>query len=157
MNFTVSISDVVATLAFVLSGIATWKTIQFNKRQQSLIESQERLNQLMIEKGVGETESSKKADLGATFIRLGNNKIRLKIWNKGQATARNVQVSFPEETDIVSSSEVEEKFPLEALEQYQSVELVAFSYIGVKRKHAVLLSWSDEFSLENEKTVYPTM
>jgi len=156
MTFTFATSDVLALLAFLLSGVATWKTVQFNKRQQSLIESQERLNKLMIDKGLAESANEQKADLGATFVKLGSSKVRLKIWNKGQATARNVQIEFPEGEEIVSSSEIEEKFPLETLEQYQSVELIARTFMGAKRKHAIVLRWADDNSTENEKTVYPT-
>lgn len=144
-------------MAFLLSAFATWKTVQFNNRQKSLIESQERLNQRLLEKEEAESISAKKADFGASFIKLGNSNYRLKIWNKGKAPAHDVSIQFPEGNDCIVESEIAEKFPLEALDTHQSVELIAAVHMGTKRKHAIKFLWSDSLSQENEKTVYPTL
>lgn len=117
----VDVGDIIAGVALILSGFATWKTCRFNERQKSLLESQEKLNTLLLEKESNDAVSDKKADLGASIIRLGNSKYRLKIWNKGKSVARNISIEFPEGDDLVSQSEVEEKFPLESLDTYQPV------------------------------------
>ncbi|MEQ1484782.1 hypothetical protein [Methyloglobulus sp.] len=157
MPISLTPSDVVAGLAFLLSAYATWKTVQFNDRQKSLLESQEKLNQRLLEKEDAESISDKKADLGATFIKLGSSNYRLKIWNKGKVSARNVSVEFPEGNDCIIESEIGEKFPLEVLDTHQSVELIAAVHMGTKRKHAIKLLWADDFSQSNEKIVYPTL
>jgi hypothetical protein len=51
MGFSPSISDVIAATALLVSGLTAWQTIRFNERQKSLIESQERLNNLLLKKG----------------------------------------------------------------------------------------------------------
>lgn len=150
-------ANIIAGMALLLSGYATWVTLKFNDRQKSLIESQEKLNNLLLEKEAVETENSKKADLGASFIKLGSSKYRLKIWNKGTACATHVRIEFPEDNDVLMQSEIDEKFPLETLETYQSVELIAVVYMGTKRKHAIRLIWSDASGENNEKVVYPTL
>ncbi len=155
--FSFSASDIIASLALLISAYAAWKTVQFNNRQKSLIESQEKLNLRLLEREEADSTSDKKADLGATFIKLGSSKYRLKIWNKGKTTARNVSIEFPEGNDCIIQSDVSEKFPLEALDTHQSVELIAAVHMGTKRKHAIKLIWSDEYSESNEKTVYPTL
>ncbi len=157
MPFSISASDIIAILALIISAYAAWKTVQFNEKQKSLIESQEKLNQRLLEKEEAESISDKKADLGASFIKLGSNKYRLKIWNKGKTTAQNVSIEFPEGNDCIVGSEIVEKFPLEALDTHQSVELIAAVHMGTKSKHAIKLMWSDGFSQHNEKTVYPTL
>ncbi len=50
MAISVDAGDVVALLALLLSGYATWQTVSFNKKQKSLFESQEDLNRRLIEK-----------------------------------------------------------------------------------------------------------
>ncbi|MCX9710960.1 hypothetical protein IG591_12520, partial [Vibrio cholerae] len=50
MPVTIDAGDVIAGLAFLLSGYATWQTVSFNKRQKSLVESQEKLNTILLEK-----------------------------------------------------------------------------------------------------------
>ena len=157
MSISISIGDAIATGALMLSAYATWKTFKFNERQNALIESQERLNKLLLDKETGEIQSVKKADLGATFIKLGSTKYRLKIWNKGKSAARNVSLEFPEGNDCLIQSDIDSKFPLEILETHQSVELIAAVSMDTKSKHPIKLVWSDEFSEFNEKLVYPTI
>ena len=157
MTISVDVGDIIAGLALLLSGYATWKIFRFNDRQKSFIESQEKLNKLLLEKEKNEATNEKKADLGATFIKLGNSKYRLKIWNKGKAIANKVNIEFPEGNDILVQSEIDGKFPLESLDIYQSVELIAVVSFQTKRKHVLRLSWSDKYGEKNEKIVYPTL
>lgn len=164
LNPSEMLSGLLSILAFLLSVYATWKTVQFNKqtvqfneRQESLIESQKILNKRLLEKEDAESAEEKKADLGASFIKLGSGNYRLKIWNKGKCVARNISIGFPDGGDIVNKADVESKFPLELLETHQSVELSTMIHLGSKRKHAVRLGWEDDFKISNEKTVYPTI
>jgi hypothetical protein len=157
MAISFSHSDIISSLALLLAAYAALKTVQFNNRQKSLIEIQEKLNQRLLEKEEADSISDKKADIGATFIKLGSNNYRLKIWNKGKTIARNVSIEFPEGNDCIVESDVSNKFPLEALDTHQSVEVIAAVQMGTKSKHAIKLIWADEFSPNNEKTVYPTL
>lgn len=157
MALSISTSDVIAGLALLLSAYATWKTLRFNDRQKRLIETQEALNRRLLAKEEGELRDLKSADLGASFIKIGSNDYRLKIYNKGKAAARNVRIEFPEGNDCVIDSDVEGKFPLESLEQHQAVELLASVEMGTRSKHPIRLRWEDDAELHNEKVVYPTI
>lgn len=157
MPVTIDAGDIIAGLAFLLSSYATWQTVSFNKKQKSLVESQEKLNNLLLEKENEDLLKEKRADLGASFIKLGSSKYRLKIWNKGASTARNVRVEFPEGNDVVIDSELTDKFPMESLERHQSVELIAAVHMQTKRKHVVRLIWEDDAQSHNEKLSYPTL
>ena len=157
MDFTVSLGDIAAFFALLISGYAVWTTTKFNKRQLSLVESQKQLNALLLEQGRNEAFNASKADPDASFVTLGRTRYKLKIWNKGQAAARNVRIVFPDGNDVVIDSEVQEKFPLEVLERFQSVELNAAISMQTKRKHKIRLMRADDFSETNEKVVYPTL
>jgi hypothetical protein len=39
MPITIDAGDIIAGLAFLLSGYATWQTVSFNKKQKPLVES----------------------------------------------------------------------------------------------------------------------
>ncbi|WP_017166391.1 hypothetical protein [Xanthomonas phaseoli] len=92
--------DAIAAAALALSAFATVMTLLFNRRQKKLNETQEELNRLLMAKESGEATNAKKADLGASFNKLGSNKYRLKVFNKGKAVARNVRLGFyPDITD----------------------------------------------------------
>ena len=77
--------------------------------------------------------------------------------SSSRGAARDVRIDFPDGSDVVFGSEVQEKFPLEALERFQSVELNAAVCIGTKLKHKIRLTWTDDSSDTNEKMVYPTL
>lgn len=156
MNITFDSGDIIAGFALLFSVYATFKTIQFNNRQQALIHTQEKLNQLLLSKETAEAEIEKQAELGASFLKLGNNKYRLKVWNKGKAIAYNVTIEFPEGNEFVSENEVNDKFPLQLLDAHQSVELIAFVHIGSKSKHLVKLKWSDGRVQRVEKSIWVT-
>ncbi|RNE62690.1 hypothetical protein EEJ34_13590 [Vibrio cholerae] len=149
--------DGIALLALGLSGYATWRTIQFNKRQDSLVETQKRLNELLLAKETEEVIDDRKADLGASIVSLGNHKYRLKIWNKGNAAAKNVAVEFPDGNELVPESELQSKLPYESLEKHAYIELLAVVHMQTPKKHKLKLCWSDEHRNKNEKIVYPTL
>ena len=157
MPLQIDLSNVIAILALLLSCYATWKTFKLNRRQESLVESQKTLNELLVDKSKGEALSKKQADLGVSFIKLGRFQWRLKIWNKGESSARNVRIEIPEGDHIFSESEILEKFSLEKLEKHESVELMAGVALTYKRKHSIKLILSDAYSDKNDKTLYPTL
>ena len=156
-SLSISSSDIIALVALAISAYAAWKTVKFNDRQKSLIETQERLNRLLLEKEQGDLLAGKRADPGATMLRLGSNNYRIKIWNKGKSAARNVSIDFPDGNELVDDSDVAERFPLQILDPHQAVDLVAFVHMETKGKHAVKIRWSDDAQSENEKTVYITL
>ena len=150
-------TDIVAFVALLVSAYVAWKTNTFNERQKSLIESQERLNKLLLEREKGDLASNKVANLGARIIALGSNKHRLKIWNQGRSPAFNVTISFPDGNDLVDERETADLFPLERLDPHDSVDLVAFVSMDTKRKQKMRLNWDDASSSSKEKTVYLTI
>jgi hypothetical protein len=139
----VNAGNILAGLALILSVYATWKTTK--------------LNNLLVAKEKSEALKKKQADLGASFIKIGSSGYRLKIWNKGKAAARNVMLEFPEGNDFLIQEEIDQKFPLELLDTFQSVELIAVVHMGTKSKHPIRLIWSDDSGERNEKIVYPTI
>lgn len=156
MSFGVSISDVAAVLALILSAYAVWTTSKFNKRQLSLIDIQEQLNKRQLEQGDSQALEARKADVGATLVKLGSSKYRVKIFNRGKAAARQVRIEFPNGNNIVPEEEITGKFPMEVLEQHQSVELIAAFHMSTAPKQSIMLRWSDDHADENEKVVYLT-
>ena len=152
------ISSIISALALIVSAAALWITYNFNRRQKTLIESQEKLNQLLFAKELQANESDKKAELGASFIRVGpKSSYRLKVWNKGKAPAKNVTIEFPNGNEIVPDSTLKSKFPLESLEPQAGVELPAMVHMGTNPKQTIKLAWDDGTVSRNEKTIYLTL
>ncbi len=116
-----------------------------------------KLTKRLIAKEAGDAEAKSRADLGANFLKIGNSR-RLKIFNRGNAAARNVRIELLDADDhCLIQSDIDSKFPHECIEPHQSVELFASVHLGSKMKHPIRLIWDDEFRSNNEKTVYPTI
>jgi len=146
----ISSSDVIAFLALLIAVYSAW-------HQRAVNATQQRVNEFLLQQGENEALDARKADLGANFIKLGNNKHRLKIWNKGKATARNIRIEFPDGNDIVDEGDIRRKFPLEALDQFQPVELLAMVTWGSNGKQHIKLVWDDDSGSDNEKSIYATI
>lgn len=155
MSFTTS--DVLASLAFLLSLFTTWKTIQFNNRQRSLIEGQEALNKRLLEREDVEAREAKTADIGISVYKVGSSSYRLKVFNKGKSSARGVTLGFPEGNEWLLEDDMNSKFPLEVMYPHQGVELIASIHMGSKSKHPILVKWDDDYRAGNSKTLYATL
>jgi len=152
----VTLSDIIASLSLLLSIIATWESTKYKKLERELLEQQKKLNELILEKEQREARLAESADLGASMVRLGSSRHRLRVYNRGPATAYNVKIDFPEGNDVVIEADLHEKFPLETMEPGQSVELVAAVAMETRRKLAVRLSWENQEGTPSEKTIYVT-
>lgn len=150
-------SEVVASLALLLSGYSMYKSSKFNEHQKQVNTNQDALNKRLLAKEESEILDSKKADIGANIIKLGQNKHRLKIFNTGASSARNVDIQFPDGSELVVDSDVNSKFPYEVLEPRAGIELIALATFGRSPKHKIILKWEDDFSKRNEKTVFVSM
>ena len=157
INVTFESGDIIATLALLFSMYATFKTVQFNNRQQDVIKSQAKLNELLLNKEAAGVEMDKQADLGVNFLKLGNSKYKLRVFNKGKAPARHVTIDFPEGNEVILESDIESKFPLQLLDVQQSVDLISAVYLGAKSKHLVKLAWDDGRTDRVEKELWATL
>lgn len=148
------IANIISGFALLISVAALVITHNFNSRQKSLIESQEKLNNILLSKELQSTEQDKKAELGATFIKIGSRgSYRLKIWNKGKCVARNVIITFPEGNDIIPESELKSKTPIDSLEPQTGVEFLAAIHMGTEPKQVISLTWDDDMTTGNSKVV----
>lgn len=157
MNLQIDLGDIVALSALILSAYSMKKTFDFNNRQNEFIETNDRLNKMLLEKETNDILNQNKADISANFIKIGKSNHRLKVFNKGQNTAKNIRIEFPDGNEILSDNEIKTKFPIPILEQYQSVELMALIGMSSPRRITILLIWDDNFSKNNEKTLTPTV
>ena len=151
------LGDVIAAIALLFSGYATWRSRGLRKKEEELIEIQHKLNALMLDKEAREAQSANSAEIGANFITLGSKKHRLKVFNKGKATAYQVSLEFPEGNDCIMDADLDEKFPMESMEPGQSVELIASFVMHTKRKQAIRLHWKNAVGESFEKIAHATL
>lgn len=150
-------SAIVALLALIVSFITMHKTNKFNEKQNELAATTEKLTQLQIEREIAEGVTSKKADVSANFVSLGNNKSRLKVFNKGKGVAKNVRlVDLDHGNSILVVSDIARKFPVPIMEQHQSVEILASRTLGSGPRVHIKLIWDDDTGTDHEKELTPS-
>lgn len=88
------------------------------------------------------------ANVSASVVALGNNRKRLKIYNSGKALAKNVNIRFLEENNIIA--QIDEKLPIN-LHEHQSVEFPMMLDNLSPSKIKFILTWDDDRTPQNEK------
>ena len=153
-QLSLSASDIAAVLALI---IAMWSAVQtgrFNRRQNEFAATAERLNQLLIARETAESQEQGKADVSANFVKLGKQNHRLKVFNRGLGTARNVRLEPLSGSELIDGDDLSEKFPVPALERHQAVELLAFVHMQSPRRCHVRLLWDDDTGKGLEKELW---
>ena len=153
------LGDIAAVLALILSAWSMKKTNDFNRRQKEFIDTNDRLNQMLIEKEAEESEAQRRADLSANFIKIGKSDYRLKIYNRGPGTASNVRVELLDQAarDMLVESDVARKFPVPILEQHQNVDLLAAVHMQSPSRIEIALVWDDAFGKDRRKPLTPVL
>jgi hypothetical protein len=153
MQISIDLGDIVASIALILAIYTTVKSFKYNKIRKDVLLLEKDLNRLHLDKEKKEINLQNKANLSAKFINLGSGKLRLKIFNKGNGTARNIRLKKPEDIDIKI---FDDEFPLELLEPIQSVELISIAVEGSPKKIKIKLTWDDDTGKDFEKDTIVT-
>jgi Tfp pilus assembly pilus retraction ATPase PilT len=152
-----AVSTIVSVLALAISAYSMKKTNDFNRRQNDFIETNDKLNKMLLDKEQHETLTQRQADISANFLKFGRGDYRLKVFNRGKNSARNVRIVFPSGNEILIESDLEEKFPMPALEPQQSVELIAAVCMDSPRRMDVEFVWDDQSGEDRKKLLHLTL
>lgn len=147
IDWTIRIADIFTIFAFLLSAISLLRT-------RSLPRLELELKQLQLEEAKAQREQMDKADVGAKFIRYGNKgEYRLKVFNKGQGKAYNIRLNILDDGNMMLNDGI---FPLDSLEEHQSVELPVAIHLQSKNEMRLRFSWDDGSGSNRHKeiTVY---
>jgi len=146
-----------AWLALLLAGVSLYKNHRSDKRQDELAATTDQLNRLLIDRETQAGQVSKRADLSANLISVGKNNWRLKVFNRGKGTARNVRlIDLQEEGSVLAQNVIRQKFPVPILEQHQWVEVAALQLMAGPARARIKLIWDDETGSDYEKELTPS-
>ena len=138
--------------AFIVSLIALKRSNDTMKVQVKLSEVEEKLKEYELalkkrelEKIQAEENKEKKANIEARVIKISKGSYRLKVWNSGNETAYNVEVSIPKEYSVII---MKDKMPFEYLEPGNSFEECVVIHMQSAPKFKVISKWEDEMGNE---------
>ena len=150
MSGSITLSDIIAGIALLLSLYSMYKTGRLNKLQEDILKLEHELNSIQLEKEKEELANANKAELGASKYSIGTGKMRLKVFNKGKVKAYHVRVEYSED---IKQHILDDIFPMEYLDPLQSVEVGVMVFGHFPSKSKVNLIWKDENGSEFTKEV----
>jgi hypothetical protein len=153
-QLSLSASDIAAVLALIAAMWSAVQTGRFNRRQNEFAATAERLNQLFIARETAESQEQGKADVSANFVKVGKHNHRLKVFNRGIGTARNVRLDVLAGEELIDCSALRDKFPVPALDRHQTIELLAAVHFGSPRRCHVRLLWDDDTGQARQKELW---
>ena len=142
--------DFIALAAFATSAVALWRTEKYAG-------TTDRLNRLLIAKETEEASAQERPEVSGSFVKVGQNNWRFKIFNRSTATARNVTMSIQEGDGLFAVGDLESKLPIPILERHQHVDLLACPWLGGPTKSRVTLRWENDRGMKFEKELTPIL
>lgn len=135
--------EIVALIISALSLVIAIASFFFSIKSQHL---QDRVNEIELKLKEYELEEKEKEQHKAPCIEARINHIakgnyKIKVWNSGNASAKNVIASWDKESQILFFDQ--EKMPFELLEPQKSFDLAIFTYSGSPRKLCITTAWED--------------
>ena len=127
-----------------------FSTYTYITHDQKIKKQEKILNDYKINEIENKKIESRKAIIEANTIKINAGKNAIKVYNKGQATARNVNVLFESSEDIIISSN---PCPIDIKPQH-SIEISIFLSTGCPEKVKIGLEWDDDFKKNNLEYQY---
>lgn len=131
------ISLIVAALSFIFS-------VKSQKLQNKVNEFELKLKQYEL------NDREQQACIEARIIHVHKNKYKMKIWNSGNSSAKNVTASWDTPECVLIFDK--EKMPFEVLEPQKSFELSISTYDASPSKLEIKTEWDDEDGIKKERT-----
>ncbi len=125
-----AVSLIVAIVSFIIS-----------TKSQHL---QNRVNEIELklkEYELEEKEQHKAPCIEARINHITKGNYKIKIWNSGNAAAKNVTASWDKGSQIIFFDQ--EKMPFELLEPQKSFDLAISTFCGSPRKLCITTAWED--------------
>ena len=134
------VSLIVAVISFIIS-----------RKSQHL---QDRVNEIELklkeyELAEKEKEQQKAPCIEARINHIAKSNYKIKIWNSGNATAKNVTASWDKGSQILFFDQ--EKMPFEFLEPQKGFDLSISTYIGSPSKLCITTAWEDSDGQKHSK------
>ncbi len=117
----------------------------FFKHDKKLKDQEKRLNAIAIQKHEEEEILKRSADVKGNIIKEEKGRRVLRIYNKGQANARNIRLNILSETEGLILFRFDEKLPYELLTPYDKFDLIFFCTEGFVPTLKIQLIWDDDY------------
>lgn len=142
-------SDIISLASLLVaigSGIHSWCNGKKLKKQQIQI------NEYTLSQNRRNEEKEKQALICANAFRTGNNGWRIRVFNNGEGTARNIRIvsdDIDKEKSGVTLRKESDSYPL--LNKGDHFDIVMVLFEGHIKSPIVKFTWDDEFGNGRER------
>lgn len=142
-------SDIIASVSLLFSVVSGIYSLYIGRR---LNKQQIQINKQTLSLHKKNEENEKKALICANAFKTGSGGWRIRVFNNGEATARNIKM-YSDEIDADNSGIIirvqNESYPL--LNKSEHFDLVMVLYEGHNPSPLVKFIWDDEFGNNRER------
>lgn len=132
--------------ALIAIGGFIFSLVKYRKHEKILDGQQKTINQYQIKKIQAEEEMSKKAKVDGNIMRDTKSSVKLRIFNSGQANARNVRIQIIGETNGLIMDEME---PIELINPLKNHDYRIMLCEGHQETIKIQFMWDDDFQNDN--------
>lgn len=151
------ITDYFTGISVLIASAALFFTLKNNRSQSRLTDREVELVRIQIDQAKQLNNKEKTASVSARLYKTDKTNWKLRVYNQGPSTAKNVRIILDEQNQIVEESTVRSKFPMSKMENSQSVDLVAFVHMQTNPKEWLRIQWDDAAQMDNENCVEITL
>ena len=140
---------IISLVSLVLSVISLAQSSKAQKLQNKVNELELKIKENELERIEKEKESAYYSCVEARIIKLGKDNYRMKVWNSGNVSVRDVTVRFDGDPGIIVLDQ--EKIPFDQLDPMKNFELVLVTHWGSSRKVKIITEWDDDRGVHQSK------
>lgn len=122
-------------------------TFTYFKHDRKIKDQEKLINDHHLKKIKEEELSFMQADVRATLMKGNKGHRILRVYNKGQATAKNVRLIIKDEPDYLYSTN---PFPFPVLNEHENVDLNIHLHMGSPDNISFEILWDDESATDNK-------
>lgn len=131
---------ILAAISINIAIVSLFKASKAQKIQNKVNELELKIKKFEVEKINKLKEEENTSCVEARIIRISNGNRKIKIWNSGKTTVKNVIATIPPEAEVYI---LQQKMPYEVLEPNKSFEEFVITHGGSKSKFIITTEWED--------------
>ncbi len=148
----ITLTAVESTVALIISiGTAIFTLIKYYRFEKRISKQEIALNDIQLAEHKKEKENQQKADIQLSFTSYYKGPGKLKVFNKGLATAESVEVRFLDDISLLGLQK--STLIIHKLEHLQNKDYDVHLMNGHSDEIRAQISWKDDYSQNNTKTV----
>lgn len=148
----ITLTAVESTVALIISiGTAIFTLIKYYRFEKRISKQEIALNDIHLAEAKRNEENQRKADIQLSFASFYNSSKKLKVYNKGFATAESVEVKFLDDISLLGLQK--RTLTINRLEHLQNKDYDVHLINGHPDEIRAQISWKDDYCQNNTKTV----